>query len=199
MVKERGANSALTYSDIAEDCEQQRRAWGDWLRCYQWSHVVTLTTRHPTTATQLRKQFHNAFIRRLGRLARRSVQWFFAIESGPLGDQPHVHALISGTSELTVAQIAGAWKEGITRVNAYDARRGAAFYVSKELSRIPDDYDMSRRFPRRFANDSAVEVGQAPPSQRDSSLNATSSRAGAGFPRIQQNAAREDASNAAAA
>jgi hypothetical protein len=39
------------------DSKMLRRAWGDWLKDYDWSHAVTLTTARPFSPERLKKAF----------------------------------------------------------------------------------------------------------------------------------------------
>ena len=132
-----------------------RRAWTEHLGQYEWSHFATLTTRFPMTAVQLRREFEYGYVRRLARIAQGAVPWFCVVEHGATGTA-HVHALLACTETLGIEQMRAAWRLGFTHVEAYDWRRGAAFYLTKELeagdgdaSAHEPEYDVSRRQPSR--------------------------------------------------
>lgn len=126
---------------------------------YHWSHFATLTTRCPTSAARLRQEFEHGYVRRLARMAQGPVPWFCVVEHGSTG-AAHVHALLARTEPLAIEQLRGAWKLGFTHVEAYDWRRGAAFYLTKELdagdgaaSDREPEYDVSHReAPRRLSH-----------------------------------------------
>lgn len=140
-------------SERAGDGGALRRAWADHLTRYQWSHFVTLTTRLTMTPDQLRREFVSGYVRRLARVAQGPVPWFYVVERG--AGMPHLHALLGGTEDLSLEEVRRAWRLGFTDAERYDAGRGAAYYLTKELvdQGLPgealraDDYDVSRRLP----------------------------------------------------
>lgn len=130
-----------------------RQAWAYYLTRYEWSHFVTLTTRLATTPEQLRREFVSGYVRRLARIAQGPVPWFYVVERS--AGMPHLHALLAGAGDLPLEEVRRAWKHGFTDAERYDSRRGAAFYLTKEMtgrgsidaSPRADDYDVSRRLP----------------------------------------------------
>jgi hypothetical protein len=121
---------------------------GNYLVRFQWDHFVTLTTRTPLTPETIRWVVEREFIRSLARRAQRPVRYFFAVEGGErLGGFHHAHGLVSGTEALEVPSIEQSWKRGFTSIRRYDASRGAAYYVTKELRADRDYYFVSRRMP----------------------------------------------------
>ena len=130
-----------------------RRAWADHLTRYEWSHFVTLTTRLAMTPEQLRREFVSSFVRRLARMAQGPVPWFYVVERS--AGMPHLHALLAGADDLSLEDVRRAWKHGFTDAERYDSKRGAAYYLTKEMARPgstdasprADDYDVSRRLP----------------------------------------------------
>jgi hypothetical protein len=125
-----------------------RRAMGDWLDEGAWSHVVSLTAAGMATTSRLSSKFHN-YARRVGRIARRPLAWFYVIERGHGGDRPHLHALLANTGELSTKQLENAWRLGYTRVAKYDPMQGASYYITKDIATNAVEYDISRgRVPR---------------------------------------------------
>jgi hypothetical protein len=111
---------------------------------------VTLTTRDAHGVTRLVREFTDVFVRKLAWASGAPVPWFYAVEGAALG-HPHLHALVHIRAALTTADVAAAWGLGFTRVLRYDSARGAAYYLTKELTMHPDGYDISRRLPPRRA------------------------------------------------
>lgn len=114
---------------------------------------MTLTTRLAMTPDQLRREFVSGYVRRLARMAQGPVPWFYIVERG--AGMPHLHALLGGAEDLSLEEVRRAWRLGFTDAERYDHRRGAAFYLTKELAAPgssdaaprADDYDLSRRLP----------------------------------------------------
>jgi len=144
------------------DSDTSRRVRAEWdyfLRSVRWSHVATLTTRELVSVDHLRREFVHGFVRRVARLAQCPLAWFYVIEPHADGQRHHVHALLAHTESLKIAQLERAWKLGITRIEVYDPRRGAAGYVSKHLTGNAVHYDVSRRpLPRVILNGEAQEA-----------------------------------------
>ena len=128
-----------------------QRAWADHLNGFAWDHAVTLTSRYPMSRVAIARAFTNKFVRRLSRRLQGPVPFFWIVEQATHGF-PHLHALVSSTARLSVEEMQGLWSMGFTRIVTYDARRGAAFYTTKDIaSPDRDDYGVSRRLPRRIA------------------------------------------------
>ena len=141
-------------SERAGEGRALRQAWADHLTRYEWSHFVTLTSRLSMTPDHLRREFVSGYVRRLARMAQGPVPWFYVVERS--AGMPHLHALLARTDDLSLEEIRRAWKLGFTDAERYDARRGAAYYLTKEMvdaetgaSPGADDYDLSRRLPPR--------------------------------------------------
>jgi len=132
--------------DAAID-RRQRIAWAEFLQRSEWSHFATLTTRTPIGVEKLLREFRQGFIRRLDWIAQRPSAWFCAVEYGADRSAPHLHALIANTSKLTTLHLERAWKLGHSRITIYAPDGGADFYISKQFSENPDNFDLSRRRP----------------------------------------------------
>lgn len=132
-----------------------RRAWADHLGQYEWTHFVTVTTRLPHTPRQLKRAFEHGYVRRLTRITQGPVPWFCVVENGAHGSA-HLHALLAQTERLHVDQLRAAWKLGHTHAEPYEDRRGAAYYLTKEMAAGTErgvlteaEYDVSARQPAR--------------------------------------------------
>src|SRR5690606_27623872 len=111
--------------------DRARRAMGSDLAGFQWDFFVTLTTRKRVTAEAIDAAMREEFVRSLARKAQRSVSYFYGIEGGEhVGGFHHVHALIFTGGRLDTRSVRRSWWRGHTDVRRYDARRGAAWYVS---------------------------------------------------------------------
>lgn len=136
-----------TPVDAAVRVRSWRLAFGDWLREHRWSHWVTLTVAGQWPAERLQRAFREEFIRFVTKTGQGRVPYAFVIEGGPLGDRPHLHALISGTETADRARLERAWRHGRAAVEVYDPRRGAAYYLAKEIGGRVLDYGVSARMP----------------------------------------------------
>ena len=117
-----------------------RRVWGDWLNQFSWDHFATLTFRHQPSSPGAIRRF-GVFVRRLEQRAQERVHWFYVLERGAAG-MFHLHSLLSGTNRLHAASVADAWSWGRADASDYDARRGAAYYVTKSVASDVVEYDI---------------------------------------------------------
>lgn len=92
------------HSDVPQHYHNARRvqgAYADWLRPRKWDHVVHVSLRQGCSEEHAWAAFARG-VRRLDTWARARVDWFCAVERGPAGRLTHFHALLHGTSALTV-------------------------------------------------------------------------------------------------
>lgn len=133
--------------------ERLTQAWRALLGSATWHHAITVTTRYAQALTSLAAEIEKGFVRRLARAAQGPVAWFCAYEMNVPG-HPHAHILLGGTQSLSAEQCARAWKSGFSRVRVQrievltDAD-AAIRYTVKHIGRIPDSFDLSRRWIRR--------------------------------------------------
>jgi hypothetical protein len=75
----------------------------------------------------------------LQRLAGHPIGWVIAEEFGRLGGRCHCHILVAGVSRLNRRWCLSETHRrfGYTRIERFDAARGAAFYVAKYAGRLP--------------------------------------------------------------
>jgi len=120
--------------------------YGSWLNEYQWDYFVTLTTEHSMSEQRLLRRFQDQFVRQVARVAQRAISWFCVVEYSA-NRQPHLHVLLWANGELSRRELETAWKLGYTEVEAYDPSLGGTHYVTKTVTRHPDNYNFSRRLP----------------------------------------------------
>lgn len=118
--------------------------YGAWLASFTWDHILTLTFRAPAAVERARRSFLR-MVRWLERSAGERVDWFYSFEPSHDGRGIHIHALLAGTSSLTVDEVSAAWKDGFTRVARFDPKRAGAKYVTKGINLPSTDYDCSKR------------------------------------------------------
>src|SRR5688572_17352137 len=108
-------------SGISTSSRVLRIEWGRFLQSYPWSHFLTLTSREERSPEHLLVQFRR-YARSLERIVQRRVGWFVAAEETCRGCA-HLHALTSGTEQLTTRRLGLQWRPGHTRIRCYDRTR----------------------------------------------------------------------------
>jgi len=131
-----------------------KQAWGRHLVRYPWTHFATLTFRQESVQDYARRQF-GSFVRRVEREIGGSTYWFYGTEFGNLG-RLHLHALLGRTESLPREVLEKLWLCGHSRFRDYDPKigadkgdgiTGAAYYVTKYITKDLADYDVSPGFP----------------------------------------------------
>lgn len=122
-------------------------AMGMWLAEHRWDHTVVVTSGEPRGPESFARQFERRIVNPLGRKLGRPLAYFWAVEGDGGNTHHHLHALIEGTSSLPISQIRALWPFGTTSVSRY-ASTDAAWYVSKGILEVRDNYDISRTPPR---------------------------------------------------
>lgn len=108
------------------------RSLAEWLRNSPWTHVCTLTFNKEITESVAVARFHR-WIRMLERANQGYVDWLYVVESTYAG-RPHIHVLLGNTTHLSNEYISQKWGyrlNGRSRVEAYNPKLGAAYYVTK--------------------------------------------------------------------
>ena len=159
--------ATLAIGDASlDDPAEIAREMGAHLEAFAWTHFVTLTSEGGVSEDVVERRFKDVFIRRIAYDARHTIPYFFALEgTARPGNAPHVHALIGGTSSLTIREVRRAWPFGVTDVRSYDPARGAATYIAKGLLLNPDNYNVSRKMPSR------IDAGRLPERTRRGSAS----------------------------
>jgi hypothetical protein len=145
---EQPLNDAVTNEErLIRQQELLREAWGGFLHLYEWGVFVTLTFAQARSVESARRCF-DRWLRRLEQRSQTRVEWFLAIESSSAG-VVHLHALCNGGPNLTAGAYRDAWPFGRASVARYDPRKGARYYLVKEMgtARLLD-YDVSKTLRR---------------------------------------------------
>jgi hypothetical protein len=146
--------SGLTLAEDYQAKEVVRDAWGRWLSdSWDWDWWVTLTfdpvsidsggkfapgsATHTSVGWQRSQRSWDAWLSRIedkpaaGGL--RSSFWFRGREPNPNRRGTHFHALVGGVAHLSRRDAWQSWftDHGLARIEPYNPRRGAGFYVSK--------------------------------------------------------------------
>ena len=129
------------------ELQRYRRAYGDLLAGYAWTHFVTLTFERQVSAAAAEDRFR-LWIRRLHSVAGRRVDWFMVLETGGRSDNRHVHALLTNTEHIGAERLRAACTHSFSHEVRYDPARGAAHYLAKELGREDCDYAFSPKLRR---------------------------------------------------
>ena len=84
-------------------------------------------------------------MRELEKAAGIPIFWFRADEIGTHGGRFHMHALIGNVAHLRRLTWMDRWNDlaGIARILPFNAKRGAAFYCAKYVSKQFGDWDLS--------------------------------------------------------
>lgn len=123
---------------------QTRRAWGNWLGQVNWSHFCTLTFRYPHGQEAALAKFRH-WIRQVEQRAQQPLGWFQVLERGAAAGLWHLHVLLWGTTHVPNEGLMEAWSYGRAHASMYDSRRGASYYVTKEVGTDVVDYDIEFR------------------------------------------------------
>lgn len=140
-------------------------AWGDWLNRYEWDWWVTLTYDpkrapngrggHTAVGWSLsERHWHEWLGQSVGdsqgsASVLPSTYWVRGREPNPYRYGTHFHALVGGVPMGTSRRAAwAAWFEqhGMARIEQYDPRRGAGWYVSKYVVKQLGDIQFSGSF-----------------------------------------------------
>jgi hypothetical protein len=127
--------------------KQVRECYGEWLEGWPWDHYTTLTFGIKSGPDFARRAF-GRWTRCLEREAGLPVFWFVGFEDGRLLGRLHLHALVGNTGGLNDRWMAEAWTPGFSRIVRYQPQLGAAYYVTKYVTKELLDYDVSSNFTR---------------------------------------------------
>lgn len=119
------------------DEEKREREWG-WITRWPWQVYTTLTFRYAVSVMAAASEFERRFIQRLQQRTQSAVSYFAIASKGGRKERAHIHALLAvRSSQLRIADVAGAWTGGIQKASVYQEDRGAMSYVGRHLW-IPD-------------------------------------------------------------
>lgn len=136
-----------------------RDDWGAYLSAYQWSYFATFTAKRRMTERHIRSEFEK-WVRRQERVGQGPLQWFAVVEYDAIGEQPHIHALVSAQPSLSAVEAERSWHLGRAQVLRYDRQLGAAYYLPKTFSWNVDGYDCSAKAPPRWPDATPYELSR---------------------------------------
>ena len=119
-------------------------AVGEWLGRYPWDAWCTLTFRAGNFTTEAATRAADNLLEWLRREGAPDVTYFIGHEVGGLGGRLHLHGLLGQLPPIDTRR--GIWKfwykrYGRAQVLPYDPERGAAYYVSKYVSKGLAEWD----------------------------------------------------------
>ena len=119
-------------------------AWGQFLSGFSWDWYVTLTFRDWVKSFRAHRLFEQ-FMRDLEKAAGIPIFWFRADELGTHGGKFHIHALIGNVAHLRRLTWMDRWHDlaGIARILPFNAKRGAAYYCAKYVTKQSGDWELS--------------------------------------------------------
>ena len=119
-------------------------AWGRFLSQYSWDWFLTLTFRDWVVSFRAHRLF-GYFVRDLEKAAGIPIFWFRADEIGPHGGRFHIHALIGNVAHMRRMTWIDDWDRlaGYARILPFNAKRGAAYYCAKYVTKESGDWEMS--------------------------------------------------------
>lgn len=140
--------------DRQRESSQIRRGYADWLSEHEWDHYADLTSENPLCEASLLHIFKCQWIRWLEKSTQNAVLWAVFAQRGPFNGRHHLHCLLYGTAGLTVDQIDRDWRAGLAKVRIFDPNKGAAAYITREVSEN-GEWDISARMPPKSQRVSA--------------------------------------------
>jgi len=120
-------------------------AWGQFLSRFPWDWFLSLTFRDDVKSFRAHR-LYGYFVRDLEKAAGGTpIFWFRADEIGPRGGRFHMHALIGNVAHLRRMSWIDRWDRlaGYARIVPFNARKGAAYYCAKYVTKQFGDWDLS--------------------------------------------------------
>jgi hypothetical protein len=123
---------------------QLTEGWGQFLSQFSWDWFVTLTFRDWVVSFRAHRVF-GYFVRDLENAAGIPIFWFRADEIGPHGGRFHIHALIGNVAHMRRMTWVDRWDRlaGYARILPFTAKRGAAYYCAKYVTKQSGDWELS--------------------------------------------------------
>ena len=119
-------------------------AWGQFLSEFSWDWFLTLTFKDEVGSFRAHRLF-GFFVRDIEKAAGLPIFWFRADEIGTHGGRFHIHALMGNVAHLRRLTWMDRWNKlaGIARILPFNAKRGAAYYCAKYVTKQSGDWDLS--------------------------------------------------------
>ena len=113
-------------------------ALGEWLSAYPWEAWCTLTFRAGEFSHEAATRAVNRWLEWIRKEGSPDVAYFVAHELGNVGGRLHLHGLLGNLTAYTSRKaLWDRWfkQYGRAQVLPYDPERGAAYYVSKYVTK----------------------------------------------------------------
>lgn len=119
-------------------------AWGQFLSQFSWDWFLTLTFKDEVGSFRAHRLF-GFFVRDIEKAAGLPIFWFRADEIGTHGGRFHIHALMGNVAHLRRLTWMDRWNKlaGIARILPFSAKRGAAYYCAKYVTKQFGDWELS--------------------------------------------------------
>lgn len=116
------------------EAQVHREAYGEFLSHFKWDLYATPSFKWPVTYSQARAAVHD-WVSFFGPQAYAVV----AYERGLAGGRTHVHVLLGGlVGEIAKSKAGRLWRRGHVKIERYDPRRGACWYIPKTFYNHPE-------------------------------------------------------------
>ncbi len=126
-----------------------KQAWTEMLGAHDWSFFLTPTTSYELTLKSARRSAER-FFERVKYLGGKMMFW--VAERFPNKPGFHLHILLSCSNQIWPALLAKQWQavsggmplgqNNRIDIKTYDPRKGATYYVSKQIASKYSDYDI---------------------------------------------------------
>ena len=117
--------------------------WGEFLSGFLWDWYVTLTFAGDVKSFTAHHRCE-AWLKSLDKAAGQSIIWFRGDEYGERFGKFHMHLLIGGAGHLHRFTWMNRWqaRNGFARILPFDSAKGAAYYVSKYVTKQFGEWDI---------------------------------------------------------
>ena len=127
------------------------RAYGDWLKRYQWDLFGTLTFRGFPSRSQAQNRFKSFISEIRHECGTPKFRYVQVAEKGSGGENLHFHILVGGLKKgchLNIGKWCNKWRQigGIAAIGKFERKKPGIFYLLKTL--LPDeDFDITMQLP----------------------------------------------------
>jgi len=138
------SKALLERAESVSMSRQLTVAWGQFLTEFSWDWFLTLTFRDWVGSFRAHRLF-GFFVRDIEKAAGMPIFWFRVDEIGTHGGRFHIHALIGNVAHLRRLTWMDRWHDlaGIARILPFNAKRGAAYYCAKYVTKQFGDWELS--------------------------------------------------------
>ena len=117
--------------------------WGDFLSGFGWDWYVTLTFAGDVKTFTARNRC-KAWLKQIEKAAGQPIAWFRGDEYGERFGKFHMHLLIANVAHLHRFTFMQLWadRNGYARIFEFDSNKGAAYYVSKYVTKQLGEFEL---------------------------------------------------------